>query len=118
MSSNLSIPKACIYCNQEFIAKKITTRYCSHNCNRRHYKQVGQIKRIAKEIRIIAPIKDRLVPCGQEVSIPEAARILGVSDRTVFRLIERRLIKVTRKGQRVRIKTADLLKVKVYDNLD
>ena len=39
MSSNLQILKSCIYCGGDYFAKTTTTRYCSHICNQKHYKE-------------------------------------------------------------------------------
>lgn len=38
MSSNLRIPKICAHCGERFIAQKTSTRFCSHKCSRRAYK--------------------------------------------------------------------------------
>ena len=38
MSSNLEIIKICEYCNNEFIAKKTTSKTCSDDCAKRLYK--------------------------------------------------------------------------------
>ena len=38
MSSNIRIPKICEFCNNAFIAKTTTTRYCSDNCFKKAYK--------------------------------------------------------------------------------
>ena len=43
--SKIPIKKICEYCNSEFYAHKESTRYCSHTCNSRAYKQM---KREAK----------------------------------------------------------------------
>jgi len=46
MSSNLSYFKNCEYCNEYFEAKTLYTRYCSHTCNRRHYKKTIREKKV------------------------------------------------------------------------
>ena len=43
--SKIPIKKICEYCNSGFYAHKESTRYCSHTCNSRAYKQM---KREAK----------------------------------------------------------------------
>ena len=117
MSSNLQIQKACIYCQKDFIAKTVITQYCSHTCNRRHYKQIKRLEKIASVSKVIQPIKGEAIATGQKMSIPEAARLLGVTDRTIFRLIAKGIIRPIRLGRRVRILTTEILKTKVYDNL-
>lgn len=39
MNSNISLPKFCEYCSGYFIAKQVRTKYCSHACAIRVYKQ-------------------------------------------------------------------------------
>ncbi len=54
MSSNSEYPKICIHCGANFIAKKITTQFCSHKCSQRAYKRRQKEQRIEiahREIR-------------------------------------------------------------------
>ena len=37
--SNIRIKKICEWCGQEFVAQKVTTKYCSHRCANLAYKQ-------------------------------------------------------------------------------
>ena len=39
MSSNIEIKKKCRWCGAEFIARKTTTEYCSHQCSGLAYKE-------------------------------------------------------------------------------
>jgi len=39
MSTNITVERICEYCGKIFLAKTTVTKYCSLNCNRRHYKQ-------------------------------------------------------------------------------
>jgi hypothetical protein len=39
MSNKLEIIKKCEYCGKRFVAQRTTTRYCSHPCNSRAYKE-------------------------------------------------------------------------------
>jgi hypothetical protein len=55
MSSRLEIEKICDWCSKHFIAKKTTTKYCSHECNSKAYKsikRVEKIKNVGEQIRI------------------------------------------------------------------
>lgn len=92
MSSNLSIKKICEFCQKEFIAKTIKTRYCSHNCNRKHYKLVkkkGEIETIEKATKLnITSIEE--VNKKDFLTVNETALILNMSKRTVYRLIQNR----------------------------
>ena len=90
MSSNLSIKKICECCKNEFIAKTIKTRYCSHNCNRKHYKLVkkkGEIEIVEKATKLnITSIEE--VNKKDFLTVSETALILNMSKRTVYRLIQ------------------------------
>jgi hypothetical protein len=55
MTSTIRISRKCIYCNIEYIAKTIHTKYCSHTCNRRDYKQHKRIEKIEKAKKPINP---------------------------------------------------------------
>jgi predicted RNA-binding protein len=48
MSSNIRITKVCEYCKNEFEAKTITTKYCSHICNRKAYRQSEREEKLQK----------------------------------------------------------------------
>ena len=48
MSTNIKIPKFCQFCGQAFVAQTTTTRYCSHKCNSRHYKQIKKEEKRCK----------------------------------------------------------------------
>lgn len=61
MSSNIRINRVCNYCNQKFVAKNFTTKYCSHKCNQRDYK-----RRIKEErIKTIRLGKKHMIPKSQ-----------------------------------------------------
>jgi excisionase family DNA binding protein len=117
MSSNIKLIKECEFCHNAFTAKTTVTRYCSHRCNQKHYKE---LKREAKVRAIVQPFvhkKAQVFLRKDFLSIPDAARLAGVSERTIFRMISRRLINPVRQGRKVSIKLNDLLKYKTYENL-
>ncbi len=107
MSSNMEIHKKCMYCGKGFIAKKTTTRYCSHRCNQLHYKKVKRNEKIH-----LAQGK-REITGGDKflLTIPQAAALAGISERTVFRLIEKNIIEPLRFGRRVVIPKTELIKI-------
>lgn len=90
MSSNIRVQKICEYCNNKFEAKTTKTRYCSHTCNRKGYKQQLRTKNIepierASKLNIlnIDEIKKK-----DFLTVKEVAFLLHMSLRTVYRLIE------------------------------
>ena len=115
MSSNLNYLKQCLYCHEYFEAKTLYTKYCTHKCNSRHYKQLAREKKInavqsdAKKQSIDTPFLS-LVEMQQKVFLntSEAAQYVGVSKRTIERMIASSIITVSRFNRRVLIKRLDL----------
>lgn len=89
MSSNLSIKKICEFCKNEFTARTIKTRYCSHKCNSRHYKVLkkqGEIEIVEKATKLKLPSIEEVNK--KDLTVNEVAVILNMSKRTVYRLIQ------------------------------
>jgi excisionase family DNA binding protein len=115
MSSNLNYLKQCLFCLDYFEAKTLYTKYCTHKCNSRHYKQLAREKKInavqadTKKQASDVPFL-RLVEIQQKVflTITEAALFVGVSTRTIERMIASSTISVSRFNRRVLIKRQDL----------
>ena len=97
MSSNIRIEKNCEFCGNTFVAKTLYTRYCSKSCNKKHYKQLLleenlKIKDAQDNIKVSAV--EILKNTSQEYfEINEAAQIMRVSRRTLYRLIETKKLK-------------------------
>jgi len=117
MSSNIAIIRKCQYCNGTFTAKTTVTRYCSHKCNQRHYKQLKKEEKVERLARPFVAKKEQVLISNDFLSIPDAARLAGVSERTIFRMISKRLLSPVRQGRKVTIRLNDLLKQKSYENL-
>ncbi len=120
--------KNCLYCNQEFTARATTTKYCSHKCNQRHYKQKRREKNIDKalsenNLRVLSAIRAKnkgqtVAPPQQEefLSIPQACELMGVSRGTVYGLINKNTLKITKLGRRTIIKKSEILKLFNHGN--
>ncbi|HEX5171921.1 MAG TPA: DNA-binding protein [Cyclobacteriaceae bacterium] len=97
MSTNIKIQKICEFCGQEFTARTLVTRFCSHKCNSRHYKQVTREgKRQALEkTQIVAenPLHVLRNASQEYFEVSEAATIMRISRRTLYRLISLKKIK-------------------------
>ena len=116
MSSNIEIQKKCIYCQREYIAKTNSTKYCSHRCNQKHYKEVKRQEKL--QPAIVTPIDDVADSKDEFLTITKSAILIGVSDRTIFRLIARGIIKTVKNRRSVLIHRNQLFKTTVYDNID
>lgn len=91
MSSNIEVQRICQCCNNEFIAKKTTTKYCSHKCASRAYKQrlknvkieVSNIETFKVKNKTVIDLKDK-----EFLTVKEASLLLGFSTRTLHRMIK------------------------------
>ncbi|MCT4590600.1 MAG: helix-turn-helix domain-containing protein [Carboxylicivirga sp.] len=107
MSSNLKIEKICEWCNNKFIARTTTTKYCSHKCNSKAYKD-RQRKDKAERIstreagkysdEYIAKLNNKAFLKVQEVAI-----LLGLSKQTIYNLIYSNQLKASKLSPRITI---------------
>lgn len=128
MSSNLKIPKTCQYCGQAFVAQTTKTRYCSHKCASRAYKQRKREEKIQaslkNEIKNQSSAKsvnlqslqskqnktDHFLNLKEKefLSVQEAAILLGASRWTIQRMIKREDIKAGKLGRRTIIPRSEI----------
>lgn len=113
MSSNMRIEKVCDYCMQTYVAKMTTTRYCSHDCNRKHYKQLQREKKVQqasiKQIHNTPSTNIQPIPIEKPfLSMKEAAILIGVHERTVMKLVKDKILPSSRIGRRVIISNESL----------
>jgi len=111
MSSNIEIKRVCQHCGKEFTARTTKTQYCSHACNSKAYKAKLRATKIEKSISetkrtIIEPIEN--VKAKEFLSIKEVSSLVGISIRTVYRLIEQGDLKKVKIGTRTIIKRTEL----------
>lgn len=116
MSSNLEIIKKCLFCESEFIAKTLVTRYCSHKCNSRHYKKKERDKKINAATEKV-PSQNIKIVYNPEInskdflSIKETSSLLGISERTIFRLVKSGELISNKVGGRRILKRSDINKL-------
>lgn len=115
MSSNIRIPKVCRHCNNEFIAKTTVTKYCGDKCAKRAYKErmrTNKINASIKDERFLKMESFLEVDSKPYLTVKEAAKILNVSIRTMYRLIEDGSLPSVNLFERlIRIKRSDLDKL-------
>lgn len=111
--ANIPYNKICLYCHSEFVAQKRTTKYCSHKCNQRAYKQSKRedshrhvtetelvkssniktnllLEEIAESVKAI---KTQIqVAHKPYLSLKEASVLLNVSKASIYRLTEKGII--------------------------
>ena len=114
MSSNIEVQRICEYCGKVFTARTTKTRFCSHICNSRAYK--ASLKNLKVELsnnetqRIISkPIEE--LKTKPFLSIAETCSLLGISRRTVYRMLERGELKAGKAGKRTIIQRSEIDKL-------
>ena len=124
MSSTIEVNKVCNYCKQEFIAKTIKTRYCSHSCNNKDYKNRKRQEKIEKVTQEATPVINDTPPNfltmlarmidgsnhskKESLNIEEACILLGVTSLTLRRWIKNGVVKSIRVGKRHIIKRSEI----------
>lgn len=98
MSSNLSIKRVCLFCEEVFTAKMYKTKYCSKECNSRHYKVLKRKKNIQDaEAEADSKIKEKAAPVisptvhvitKELLTIQDLSTATNISIRTLFRIIK------------------------------
>ena len=115
MSSNIRIKRICEHCGEEFEARTLQTRYCSHRCNSRDYKKrkrqeklddVNKQRHEQKRNQIISDVSQ--LRHKEYFSVNEAAAYIGISRRTIYRLIQNNNLKVHKVGNRTIIKKTSI----------
>ncbi len=111
MSSNIKVKRICQYCGKEFTARTTVTKYCSHQCANKAYKARKRNKKTQtaneETRRIISqPIEE--LKAKEFLSINEVCKLIGISRRTIYRLIERGDLTKIKIGSRTVIKRSTL----------
>lgn len=114
MSSNIKITRICQFCSAEFTARTTVTKYCSHPCASRTYKQrtrnQNMEKSVAETVQIIS-VKKTEIQAKDFLTISEASELLNVSRWTISRAIADERLKAVRMGKRVIIRRKDIDKL-------
>ena len=119
--ANIRILKQCLNCGNMFEAHKTTTKYCSHKCNSQHYKlrrrlELKNLIEIDTKKEINSNFKAKTTQLNllsiqdkKYLSVVEVAYLMDCNPRTIYRLIDKKLIKATNLNQRLtRIKKTDI----------
>ena len=104
MRSKQVIHKICEYCGNDFEAGRLTSRYCSHNCNRMALKE-SKRKEVIQQTEALTQ-KKRKEKIQTEIanrpylSMAEAAILLGVTVKTAYNLAHAGKIHAVRMSSR------------------
>ena len=103
MSSKLEVQKKCEWCNKIFIAKTMTTRYCSHRCNSQSYKHSKREERKRKfkvsaiDYKTMQEIEQKAekyeeIKNKDYLTVSETAVLLSVGRTTIYRYLHKGLL--------------------------
>jgi excisionase family DNA binding protein len=114
MSSNIRVNKICEYCQKEFEARKTTSKTCSGYCAKMLYKakqRAAKVEASNTETQRIKmkPIED--LKAKEFLSIADTCKVLGISRRTIYRMITRKELKFGKAGKRTLIKRSEIDKL-------
>lgn len=111
MSSRIEVQRICEHCNKEFTARTTKTKYCSHLCNSAAYKakirkgKIDTSNNAVRQLRV-KPIEE--LNAREFLSIQEVSLLLGISKRTIYRMMNSTELKSIRLGTRTIIKRSEL----------
>jgi len=95
-ASKLPYPKICAYCQKVFEARKSTTRFCSHKCASRAYKDnARQLKVLdsSEQTRMEQSSALMQIQAREVLTVEQLSLLLGVSRWTVNRFLKAGLIR-------------------------
>ena len=124
-TSSIRITKICQWCGVEFVAQKVSTKYCSHRCANLAYKQTVRDKRVKQaeaetlSIKLEKPIEN--VKDKEYLSFAQAGKLLGLSRQAVYNMVKSGNLKASKISSRLsfirRADIDDMLENKPYKTL-
>ena len=114
MSSNIKIQRICQHCGKEFTARTTVTQYCGDDCAKRAYKARIKASKIEESNKETQRFKDKPIEelkAKLFLSIADTCKLLGISRRTVYRMLDREELIAGKAGKRTIIRRSDLDKL-------
>ncbi len=114
MTSHIQVQRICKHCGSEFTAKTTVTLYCGDVCAKRAYKarsRQAKIEHSEAETKAIRNKPLAEIQAKDFLSIAETCGLLGISQRTVFRLLKAGRIPSAKLGRRTIVRRGSLEKL-------
>lgn len=111
MSSTIEVQRICQYCGNQFTARTTVTQYCSHKCSQRAYKVRAREEKVQTSNRETQRIKTQPIEALRAkpfLSVVEAGKLMGVSRRTVYRMMDRGELPTAKAGARTIVRRSDI----------
>ncbi|MCI1267904.1 MAG: helix-turn-helix domain-containing protein [Saprospiraceae bacterium] len=119
MSSKINVQRICQNCEKEFTAHTTVTRFCSNRCSsagHKHKIKALKIEHSNKQTQQIKAQPIEELKAKAFLSIAETCKLIGISRRTVYRLIERGELITGKAGKRTIIRRSDLERLLFKDS--
>lgn len=103
-ATKVLVPKVCEHCGKPFMAKTVTTRFCSTACNNKNIKDRKKKEVENKKLAALLEKKKEIYADIQSrpfITVSEASKLFGISEDTIRRMIRRRTIPAINFGQRL-----------------
>jgi excisionase family DNA binding protein len=116
MTSKIQLTMICQFCGAEFLARTSVTQHCGERCAKRAYKarlKKAKIERSESETKTARLKNIEEIKAKDFLSVADTCKLLGLSERTVFRLLKSKTIPSSKFGRRIIIKRADHRKLKL-----
>ncbi|WDF66196.1 helix-turn-helix domain-containing protein [Flavobacterium sp. KACC 22763] len=111
MGSNIRIAKICQFCNSEFTAKTIKTKFCSLACGSKNYKKRNSEKRKEARGQKMESMRNGGIEKLEKLeifTIDQASLLMGISRRTLYRVISRNEIAIRKVGAKTFINRPEI----------
>lgn len=115
MSSNIKVQRICQHCAKDFTARTTVTRFCSHVCARRAYKEREKVGKTTKSdaetlVTYTRPLEE--FKSKEFLTVREVATLLNCSIRTAYYAVKSGTLNSVNLGQRItRIKRSEIDKL-------
>lgn len=123
MSNKVKIERICEYCGKIFIAQTCKTRFCSHACNSKHYKESirsGRYNIVTKEVkeerkqRIKLSVDEvEFIQAKEFINLKQLCIYLGVCRKSVYTYLRKYSIPFTRIGGRIIVERKEIDKIMI-----
>lgn len=103
MSTNIRVNRICQHCGKTFEAKTTVTKYCGDTCAKRAYKarlRTAKVEASNKETKEIKQVDLEPIKSKEFLTVPDAAKLLNCSLRTMYRIIDNGRIKAINLSER------------------
>ncbi len=121
MSNKVKIERICEHCGKSFLAQTCKTRFCSHACNSRHYKEMirnGRYNVITKEVkeekkqRIKLSVDEvEFIQSKEFISLKQMSIYLGICRKSVYTYLRKYSIPFSRMSGRIIVERKEIDKI-------